>query len=76
MLFPLTMLIVSLAFIGIACGVMFGRRPLQGSCGGLAQGRTDADYNMVCSVCGQSAGSCENDEIKPHFLNLEMKRNS
>ncbi len=50
-----------LAFIALlaivaamAVGVMFGRRPIQGSCGGLGQLGIDAE----CEICGGSPARC------------------
>ena len=50
-----------LAFIALlaivaamAVGVMFGRRPNQGSCGGLGQLGIDAE----CEICGGSPARC------------------
>ena len=38
----------------MAVGVMFGRRPIQGSCGGLGQLGIDAE----CEICGGSRARC------------------
>lgn len=36
-LFLMTFLIMILAFLGLALGVLLGRSPIKGSCGGLNQ---------------------------------------
>lgn len=39
----------------MAVGVMFGRKPISGSCGGLGQLGIDAE----CEICGGSPARCE-----------------
>lgn len=43
--------------LGMAIGVMFGRRSISGSCGGLAN-RKDAEGNTSCSLCENPADAC------------------
>ncbi|MGH8494265.1 MAG: (Na+)-NQR maturation NqrM [Moraxellaceae bacterium] len=63
----LTTFAVSLAavllFIGLmAVGVMLGREPLKGSCGGLNKlGLRDGD----CPVCGGNPAKCESNSPEP-----------
>ncbi len=38
----------------MSVGVMFGRRPIKGSCGGLGQLGFDAE----CEICGGSPARC------------------
>jgi hypothetical protein len=38
----------------MSVGVMFGRRPIQGSCGGLGRLGIDAE----CEICGGSPARC------------------
>jgi hypothetical protein len=40
---------------GMAVGVMFGRKPISGSCGGMKA----LGMNMECEVCGGDPGRCE-----------------
>ena len=49
--------ILILAITGMSIGVIFNRKPLSGSCGGL-------NSNSNCSICGGDANKCENEEIK------------
>ena len=54
MSFVLVFLIMLSAVAAMAVGVMFGREPIRGSCGGLGQVGIDAD----CELCGGSASRC------------------
>lgn len=48
-----TIILVGLLFAAMAVGVMFGRSPLKGSCGG-----PDGE----CGICGSKSGQCEKPE--------------
>lgn len=56
MTFVLSFLLIALAIAGLAVGVMFGRKPLKGSCGGLNQMGMDGG----CEICGGEPSRCEN----------------
>lgn len=43
--------------IGMAVGVMFGRKPISGSCGGLGSS-TAADGSRSCSLCQNPSEAC------------------
>ena len=45
--FLLTFLVVSLVFLALALGVLFGRKPLAGSCGG--KGDSICDCKAPCA---------------------------
>ncbi len=40
---------------GMAVGVMFGRQPIKGSCGGL----NNAGVDESCELCGGNPNKCE-----------------
>lgn len=44
-------LIFGLSLAGMAVGVLAGRRPIAGSCGGLGQGGTDCGHSLSCVAC-------------------------
>ncbi len=53
-----------LAFLGVmilmcamSIGVILGRAPISGSCGGLASKGSDAS----CAICGEQRGACIRD---------------
>lgn len=43
----------------MAIGVIFGRKPLKGSCGGVGAALGTADY--VCDLCGNDPNKCEEE---------------
>lgn len=42
---------------GMAVGVLMGREPLKGSCGGVGKALAEPDY--VCDLCGNDEDKCE-----------------
>jgi uncharacterized protein len=51
LVFALMLLVV----LGMAVGVIFGRKPIAGSCGGIA----NLGIEKECSICGGSREKCE-----------------
>jgi len=57
----LAALAIMLIFVVLmSVGVLFGRKPLKGSCGGMGAALGEKDY--VCDLCGDDESKCE--EIK------------
>ncbi|MGB1907902.1 MAG: (Na+)-NQR maturation NqrM [Spongiibacter sp.] len=52
------MLIVAM----MAVGVIFGRKPISGSCGGVGQALAEPDY--VCDLCGNDPNKCIEEKQK------------
>jgi len=50
----LTILVIGIAILGMAIGIIFNRKPLQGSCGGVAS-------DCVCLT----GGTCDDPSQKP-----------
>jgi hypothetical protein len=48
-----------LIMVGMAVGVIMGRKPLKGSCGGVGAALGEKDY--TCDLCGGDPNKC--DEI-------------
>ena len=46
-------IILTIAIAGMSIGVIFNRKPLSGSCGGLSS-------NGVCTICGNNPQKCDN----------------
>ena len=52
----LGIVILCIAISAMSIGIIFNRKPLSGSCGGL-------DPNGDCSICGGDQNKCENTNI-------------
>ncbi len=55
MVWLLAFLLMSLIVAGMAIGVMAGRKPIAGSCGGIGLVGIDKE----CSICGGNPNKCE-----------------
>ena len=53
----LGIIILSLAIMAMSIGVIFDRKPLSGSCGGL-------NPNGECSICGGDTNKCDNSNVE------------
>lgn len=59
-IFILTCLLLAVSVLLMSVGVIMGRKPIAGSCGGMsALGIKDS-----CDICGGDANRCENAEGK------------
>lgn len=59
MMYVVVLAVFALFFLTMAVGVLMGRKPIAGSCGGLAQ----VGLNGECKVCGKTPGSCDTEEF-------------
>ncbi|MCB1686557.1 MAG: (Na+)-NQR maturation NqrM [Pseudomonadales bacterium] len=57
----LTFVAMLLLVAGMAVGVIFGRRPIAGSCGGMKALGLDVD----CEVCGGDPNRCDSERGAP-----------
>ncbi len=55
--FILTLVMLLLFVIFMSVGVLMGRKPLKGSCGGVGKALGEEDY--VCDICGGDPDKCE-----------------
>jgi len=53
----LGIIILGFSIAAMSIGVIFNRKPLSGSCGGL-------NPNEECSICGGDSKKCENSNIE------------
>ena len=55
--FILSVLVVGLVIAGMAIGVILGREPIKGSCGGMGALGVDT----ACDICGGDPKRCEEE---------------
>lgn len=53
----LAFVVLLLIMAGMAIGVIMGRKPLKGSCGGVGAALGEKDY--TCDLCGDDPNKCE-----------------
>jgi hypothetical protein len=59
-----TFAVFLLAIAGMAIGVVFGRKPLKGSCGGIQPGTGQPDPDASCDFCDTDPDDCPNKDLK------------
>ncbi|UAW98661.1 (Na+)-NQR maturation NqrM [Halopseudomonas nanhaiensis] len=55
MVWLLAFLLMALVVAGMAVGVMMGRKPIAGSCGGIGM----LGIEKSCSICGGNPSKCQ-----------------
>jgi hypothetical protein len=55
MIWLVTFIVMLLSVLGLAIGVIMGRKPLAGSCGGIA----NLGLEKQCSLCGGNRQKCD-----------------
>ena len=55
-------IVMMLIVAAMAVGVIFGRKPIAGSCGGVGAALADPDY--VCDLCGNDPNKCREESDK------------
>ncbi|MGB0965738.1 MAG: (Na+)-NQR maturation NqrM [Litorivicinus sp.] len=61
--------LMALIMIGMAVGVIFGRQPISGSCGGAAR----LGIGGKCSLCGDDPSQCESTEDSKSVVPVKRK---
>lgn len=57
MTFLLVFILLGLIVAGMSVGVLMGRKPITGSCGGV--GAALGQKNYTCDICGDDPNKCE-----------------
>ena len=55
--FLVSTLVIGLVIAGMAIGVMFGRPPIKGSCGGMGA----LGIDTACDLCGGDPNRCDEE---------------
>ncbi len=50
-------ILLAIVIAGMAIGVIMGRKPISGSCGGV--GAALGEKNYTCDICGDDPNRCE-----------------
>ncbi|MEO0443183.1 MAG: (Na+)-NQR maturation NqrM [Pseudomonadota bacterium] len=56
----LAFILLSLVMTAMAIGVIMGRKPITGSCGGIGAALGEKNYN--CDICGGDPNKCEQSQ--------------
>ena len=59
--FLLVLAIVLLLVAGMSVGVIFGRKPISGTCGGIGA----LGISSSCDICGGNPQKCEEENERP-----------
>ena len=59
----LSIIIFGLLVTGMAVGVLMGRKPIAGSCGGV--GAALGEDNYTCDICGDDPNKCDEQSDSP-----------
>jgi hypothetical protein len=57
LIFVITLLVLLSIVTAMSVGVIMGRKPIAGSCGGVAAALGEEDY--VCEICGGDPEKCD-----------------
>jgi hypothetical protein len=68
--FFITLGVMLILVAAMAVGVMFGRKPLKGSCGGL----NAVGLNGECKICGRTTGPCDSPDQQASSQDGELAR--
>ncbi|MCW9051500.1 MAG: (Na+)-NQR maturation NqrM [Motiliproteus sp.] len=56
----LAIVVLGVLIAAMSIGVIMGRKPIKGSCGGVSAALGEKDY--ICPVCGDDPNKCEKEE--------------
>jgi len=61
----LAFLLLGFVIIAMSIGVLLGRKPIKGSCGGIGAALGEKDYN--CDICGDDPNKCDDQQSRIKF---------
>ncbi|MBB3168501.1 (Na+)-NQR maturation NqrM [Simiduia aestuariiviva] len=56
----ITFIVLGLVIVAMSVGVLLGRKPISGSCGGMSA----LGMEVACDICGGDKGKCEKETSK------------
>ena len=56
----LAFVVLTVVFTAMSIGVLIGRKPITGSCGGVGAALGEKDYS--CEICGDDPQKCEQQQ--------------
>lgn len=56
----LAFLLLGFVIMAMSVGVLLGRKPISGSCGGIGAALGEKNYN--CDICGDDPNKCEEQQ--------------
>lgn len=59
--FLIVFVVLLLVIVASSVGVIMGRKPIKGSCGGVGAALGEKDY--LCPVCGDDPNLCEKEQL-------------
>lgn len=68
-----TFFVMLLIVTAMSVGVLFGRGPITGSCGGVGAALGDDDY--VCDLCGNDENKCKELNDDPESADTDLAYN-
>lgn len=63
-----TFLVLGLLILAMSVGVLLGRKPIKGSCGGMSA----IGMDTVCDICGGNPNKCEEEQKKSPVREAEL----
>lgn len=69
----LVFLLLGFVILATSVGVIFGRKPITGSCGGI--GAALGKKNYTCDICGDDPSKCDSQQTKAS-LNADLAVNA
>ncbi|MEH6650092.1 MAG: (Na+)-NQR maturation NqrM [Motiliproteus sp.] len=60
--FLIVFVVLMLVIVASSVGVIMGRKPIKGSCGGVGAALGETDY--TCPLCGDDPNKCEKEQAQ------------
>ncbi|BFM11491.1 (Na+)-NQR maturation NqrM [Simiduia litorea] len=64
----ITFVVLGLVVIAMSVGVLLGRKPISGSCGGMAA----LGMDVACDICKGDKSKCDSEELDSVDLNHDL----